>query len=349
MDLAESSCHLCSKSKHRSVVVFPVCEDEISIGSLNKPPRALSYPIDAVGITSSHLGNLSDPAIVHRGFHLGPVNDITFLSYPHQLPPQHCGPFDSERQFLEAFAFPGCPPTRTHRLTRWPFEKTLEVYDVVASLFRQSEVFPLRVCSETFHFAHGDLSENNILVDPDTGAITGIVDSEMAGFRPAWLSAVAAGWFNDDAERFLMSEHQSGRGNYSDDTPTDALVRAHFRLKLVELDEELFRHHVQGIELRALFESCCNEYAGNTEVYLDKYSDHEWPTGRRGPFPFDFIAWVNETWDYRESLQRCISLIDILVANNNSYQTIACLLMVLRQMKGSRVQPRSSATLATPA
>jgi len=204
---------------------------------------------------------------------------------------------------LAAFAFLAYPPTRAdNKLDRWAFAKTLEVYDVVASLYRKSEVSPF--FPEPFHFAHGDLSEGNILIDPDTGAITGIIDWEMAGFRPAWLSAVAAGWFNDDSERFLMTDAQSARGGYSKETPTDALVRAHLHLKLAELDEELFRHHLQGIELRALFYACCNEYAGNTEIWLEKYNDHEWPTGRRGPFPFDYMAWLNEKLDLEE---RCVS------------------------------------------
>jgi hypothetical protein len=42
------------------------------------------------------------------------------------------------------------------------------------------------------------------------------------------------------------------------------MVRAHFRLRLAELDERIFRHHLQGIELRALFYACCNESEGNT-------------------------------------------------------------------------------------
>jgi hypothetical protein len=110
----------------------------------------------------------------------------------------------------------------------------------------------------------------------------------MADFRPAWLAAVAAGWFNDDLERFLMTD------DHVDEMPTDALVRAHFHLKLAELDRELFRHHLQGIELRALFYACCNEYAGNTEILLERYKDHEWPTGRRDSFPFDHMAWIRE-------------------------------------------------------
>jgi Phosphotransferase enzyme family len=114
---------------------------------------------------------------------VGPVNDLTFLSYPHQIPPHHCGPFDSERQFLAAFAFLGYPSTRgRNKLGRWAFEKMFEVYDVVALLYRQSEVSPFS--PEIFHFAHGDLNEGNILIDPETGGITGIIDWEMAGFRP---------------------------------------------------------------------------------------------------------------------------------------------------------------------
>ncbi|KAF8226470.1 hypothetical protein L208DRAFT_1406945, partial [Tricholoma matsutake] len=196
-------------------------------------PRALSHPIYAAS-TLSHLGSLNVPAIIHEGFSIGPVNNLIFLSYPHQIPPQLCGPFNSEHQFLVM----------------------LEVYNVIASLYQQSEVSPL--FPEPFHFTHGDLSEGNILIDPGTGAITGIIDWEMASFHPAWLSAVAAGWFNNDSERFLMTDDQSAHGDYSEETPTDTL--------LAELDKELFCHHLQGIELRALFYACCNEYAGNTEI-----------------------------------------------------------------------------------
>jgi hypothetical protein len=42
--------------------------------------------------------------------------------------------------------------------------------------------------SDDYHviFAHADLSWENILLDPTTGFITGIVDWEMAGFWPEW-------------------------------------------------------------------------------------------------------------------------------------------------------------------
>ena len=54
-----------------------------SIGCLKKPLHALSYPIDAVVGTSSHLGSLSDPgpSIVHHEFHVGPVNGKTWIFF----------------------------------------------------------------------------------------------------------------------------------------------------------------------------------------------------------------------------------------------------------------------------
>ena len=40
--------------------------------------------------------------------------------------------------------------------------------------------------SHSIVFAHADLSWENILVDPATGNVTGILDWEMAGFWPEW-------------------------------------------------------------------------------------------------------------------------------------------------------------------
>ena len=239
-------------------------------------------------ISRTHF--LIDDQNVHP-VNLGPINDMILLDYPNQVvPPQFCGPFDSERQFMQVFAFLGQPPTRKGgKADYWVFEKVIEVYDAV----RQLQQLPLKSLEEreTFHFVHGDFSDSNILINPDTGEITGVIDWEMAGFRPPWLAAVAGGLFNDDRERFLMSEHQSSRDDYKDETPTEAIVRAHFRLRLAALDENLYRHHLQGCELRALFYACCNDLTGNTEAYLEKYKDLEWPTARRGPFPFDYMAW----------------------------------------------------------
>jgi len=66
------------------------------------------------------------------------------------------------------------------------------------------------------------------------------------------------------------------------------------------MDENLYRHHLQGIELRAIFNTCCNELPANTEGWLEKYKDLEWSTERRGQFPFDYMAWwweKNKLWN----------------------------------------------------
>jgi len=116
----------------------------------------------------------------------------------------------------------------------------------------------------------------------------------MAGFRPAWLAAIAGGWLNDDSERFLMTDHQSSHRNYEGESAGDKIIRSRFRLRLAALNRKLYRHNFQGVELRAIFYACCNEYAGNTETWLKHYMTTEWPERRRGPFPFDFWAEILE-------------------------------------------------------
>jgi hypothetical protein len=100
-----------------------------------------------------------------------------------------------------------------------------------------------------------------------------------------------------------MTDFQRSRGNHVDETPADAVVRARFRLRLAALDEWIYRHHVQEMELRALFYTCCNESGGNTEMWLEKYmdhEDHEWPFERRGDFPIDLMAWIWERIDLQD-------------------------------------------------
>jgi Phosphotransferase enzyme family len=109
------------------------------------------------------------------------VNDITFLDYPRQISPGVCGPFDTKREWMEAFAFLGKPPTRRGTKPEvWSFEKTLDIYDIVARFYQNSSYSTFKE-EERFHLAHGDLSNYDILIDPDTGAVTGLIDWEMAG------------------------------------------------------------------------------------------------------------------------------------------------------------------------
>lgn len=89
-------------------------------------------------------------------------------------------------------------PAFDHRLsnnksTCGPFASVAEFHDFLAA--------PVRLCPrpewfEKFrsqlddiygaHFAHADLSWENILVDPATGNVIGVLDWEMAGVWPEW-------------------------------------------------------------------------------------------------------------------------------------------------------------------
>ncbi|KAF8498285.1 hypothetical protein JB92DRAFT_3125410 [Gautieria morchelliformis] len=257
------------------------------------PYRSLRYPINSLPVSPGHLG--SNAAIDPKtGFAIGPVNDIGFLPHPTHLPAQLCGPFSTEREWMEGFAFMGKPPTRAEKTDLMTYSKILEIYDIVARFYENS-CHSTPEEKDTFHLAHGGFSERNILIDPETGAITGVLDWEMAGFRPAWLAAVAGGWFDDDSERFIMSEMESERGDCRNDTPGDAITRARFRLRLAALDKSLFRHYQQGVELRALLYACRTDRYTDAYVWLGSYHmTEQWPEEQRGPLPYDFVAWLGE-------------------------------------------------------
>ena len=74
--------------------------------------RHITNLILCAASTSSHLGGLKAPAIIYEGFCIGQVNDLTFFSYSHQIPPQLCGLFNYEHQFLVVFAFLDYPPNQ---------------------------------------------------------------------------------------------------------------------------------------------------------------------------------------------------------------------------------------------
>ena len=76
-----------------------------------------------------------------------------------------CGPFASVADFHEFLVAPvkNCPRPET----------------AVKYRAQLSDDFPIG-------FAHADISWENILVDPATGAVTGVVEWDMAGFWPEW-------------------------------------------------------------------------------------------------------------------------------------------------------------------
>jgi len=88
-------------------------------------------------------------------------------------------------------------PAYDHRIdnmvTCGPFESVSEFHDYLVAPVKNCpkpdaalEYRKLLPDTCTITFAHADLSWENILVEPETGEITGIIDWEMAGFWPEW-------------------------------------------------------------------------------------------------------------------------------------------------------------------
>lgn len=89
-------------------------------------------------------------------------------------------------------------PAFDHRLsnnktTCGPFTSVGEFHDFLAAPVRncpRPEWFEKYRCqlADTYgvRFSHADLSWENVLVDPATGDVSGVLDWEMAGFWPEW-------------------------------------------------------------------------------------------------------------------------------------------------------------------
>lgn len=87
-------------------------------------------------------------------------------------------------------------PAYDHRIinviTCGPFASVKEFHDMLMA--PAGKIFPDLIPkyrprlpdNDEIVFAHGDVSWENILVDPTTGHVTGIIDWEMAGFWPRW-------------------------------------------------------------------------------------------------------------------------------------------------------------------
>ncbi|GAB1314612.1 hypothetical protein MFIFM68171_04822 [Madurella fahalii] len=67
-----------------------------------------------------------------------------------------------------------------------------------------------------FVFTHGDLYVGNVMVDPQRGRVTAIIDWESAGFWPHWFqyARITHGCNKDDGEwKYILSEIQRDRGD----------------------------------------------------------------------------------------------------------------------------------------
>ncbi|KAF7975122.1 hypothetical protein HWV62_10417 [Athelia sp. TMB] len=279
-----------------------------------KRPRsrrwASLYP-ESLHMLKSHC-NLS----INDGYRLGPLHDISLLKYRLVVPsPSQTLPVFTSNEYVKLVAFNGNPSTRSDYdfPTR---EKCVELFQRIHDLYPNSTLFGPPADTSKFHFSHGDLHDGNILIDPHSGAITGIIDWESAGFRPLWAEVCGAGWFEEDSQRFIIGSDDPG--NFEDDDGSeDAQLRAFFRTELHRKNPDLFACFLGGVELRAVLHAAVDDPRpiGETDIFLNRY--HRlgyWNEGRRGAFPWDMEAWQHRRMDLDEMDEKRIDALKAKMA-----------------------------------
>ena len=238
---------------------------------------------------------------IANGYTIGPLNEISLLDYRLSVPsPSQTSPTFTSNDYVQLIAYNGKPPTRSDYdlPTR---EKCVELFESIHRLYSQSGVFGPGADRTNFCFSHGDLHEGNILIDPRTGAISGIIDWEAAAFRPLWGDVCGVGWFDEDRQRFIFGSDDPG--DFEDDSSEDEHLRAFFRTELYKRDPDLFTSFLGGSELRAVLHAAVDDPrpTGETDIFLSRY--HRlgyWNEERRGHFPWNMETWLHKRIDLDE-------------------------------------------------
>jgi len=140
-------------------------------------------------------------------YNSGPLQDGALLQYAILVPsPSHTVPVFTTANYVCLLAYNGLPSTRSpdDKPTR---DKVIELFEGLHALYPHHPLFGQSTDPFIFRFCHGDLHHQNILINPSTGKITGIIDWECAGFRPWWTEVAGVGWLAEDHEQFLFGHH----------------------------------------------------------------------------------------------------------------------------------------------
>ena len=205
-------------------------------------------------------------------YELGPIQDCALLQYPLVVPPPSQTPLVfTTADYFRLLAYNGFPSTRSSydKPTR---DKVVELFRSLHALYPHHPLFGPSADPLIFRFCHGDLHDGNILVDPTTGKITGIIDWECAGFRPWWTDVAGVGWLTEDRERFLFGADRPN--NFANDksdplnSRSDGCLRAYFRTQLHKRNPDLFFCFLGRVEMRALPQTNLDQ-RGNLEYFGD--------------------------------------------------------------------------------
>ncbi|KAJ3793056.1 hypothetical protein GGU11DRAFT_801172 [Lentinula aff. detonsa] len=213
-----------------------------NLSSARRSPRWQPLSLESLRLLRSHCNHSID-----NGYELGPLQDISLIDYRLVVPsPSQTMPTFTSEEYFKLVAFNGNPPTRS--------DFDLPTQEKCLYFVWTSEPY-------NFYFSCGDLHEGNILIDPQSGAINGIVDWEAAGFRPLWAEVIG-----------------------DDTAPEDIQLRAFIRHHLHKKNPDLFSCFVGGPELRAVLHAAVDDPSpiGETDIFLCRYHDlGYWKEGRR--------------------------------------------------------------------
>ncbi|KAJ3740905.1 hypothetical protein DFH05DRAFT_1404679 [Lentinula detonsa] len=134
-----------------------------------RSPRWQSLSLESLRLLRSHCNHS-----INYGYELGPLQDISMIDYHLVVPsPSQTMPTFTPEEFFKLVAFNGNPPTRSD-FDLPNREKCVELFQSIHRLYPSSTLFGPSEPSN-FYFSHGDLHDGNVLIDPKSGAITGIM------------------------------------------------------------------------------------------------------------------------------------------------------------------------------
>jgi len=124
--------------------------------------------------------------------------------------------------------------------------------------------------AERFVLGHLDLSPENILVEPETGAITGIVDWEFSGFVPDWMALSPPSWIADEClpswngsswtTDHRRCERDSFNVDHSFDAAQSSLLRAVWEKEVAWDSDTMGATQHKAQEKRKMWKACMSEW-----------------------------------------------------------------------------------------
>jgi hypothetical protein len=231
-------------------------------------------------------------------YEIGPIQDCALLQYSLVVPPpSQTPPVFTTVDYVCLLAYNSCPSTCSahDEPTR---DKVVELFESLHALYSHHPLFGPCADPSILHFCHGDLHDGNILIDPTTGKITGIIDWECAGFHPWWTDVAGVGWLDEDREQFLFGANRPNKfandKSNSLNSGSDSYLRALFHTEVHKRNPDLFSCFLGGVEMRAMLHAATDMSisVGESRIFLTIYGEVRcWDRSRRSPFPFDMMAW----------------------------------------------------------